>query len=94
MYHRNPMIAPTIAPQMIATSYWRSRNAMAVYTSKAIAPAPAASPSRPSVRFTALVVPTITSNKKRLKSEIPTTPGPRARLRSKPGTTTVCVTPT
>src|SRR5215212_2327766 len=30
LYQRNPMIAPTIAPQITATSYCRSRNAMAV----------------------------------------------------------------
>ncbi len=30
LYQRNPTMAPTIAPQMSATSYWRSRNAMAV----------------------------------------------------------------
>ena len=57
--HRNPTQAPAIVAPSSAVdrSFWR--NAMDAYDSATIITVPAASPSRPSVRFTPFDVPTI-----------------------------------
>src|SRR5580700_1879922 len=76
LYHKNPIDDPTIAPQKIVNSptcgiFGISRYVAKVacpltYVSTVSAPAaitvqPMASPSKPSVRFTALLDPTMTS---------------------------------
>src|ERR1700688_1940072 len=76
LYHRNPIDDPTIAPQKIVNSptcgifgisrYVANVACPLTYVNMVSAPAaitvhPIASPSNPSVRFTALLDPTITS---------------------------------
>src|ERR1700691_3870778 len=76
LYHKNPIAEPTIAPQKIVSSptcgmrgisrYVANVACALTYVSTVSAPAaitvqPIASPSSPSVRFTALLEPTITS---------------------------------
>ncbi len=76
MYHRNPRHAPTIAPHRIASSSAPTTCGISRYFAQSDAPTatassmnekltiavhPLASPSSPSVKFTALLVPAITS---------------------------------
>ena len=56
MYQRNPMHAPAIAAASSANSSWFCRNPIAPNARTTIVTLPAASPSRPSVRFTAFEV--------------------------------------
>ncbi len=56
--HRNPMQAPASAPANSAGSREPWLKAMAAITSMTTMTVPAASPSKPSVRFTALHRPT------------------------------------
>ena len=58
--HRKPMQPPTRQPATIARSHSPVMKVMATYASRTIAAHPAARPSRPSVRLTALVVPATT----------------------------------
>ena len=58
--HKNPMQPPTRHPASIARSYSPVMNVIAMYASSTIAAQPAARPSSPSVRLTALVVPATT----------------------------------
>src|SRR4029077_17082484 len=58
--HRKPMQPPTRQPATIARSYSPVMNVIPIYASSTIAAQPAASPSSPSVRLTALVVPATT----------------------------------
>ena len=59
--HKKPMHAPTRHAASSVRSAWPLvMNVIPMYASSTIAAQPAASPSSPSVRFTALVVPATT----------------------------------
>ena len=62
--HKKPTEAPTKQAERIARPSWPEVIVMAVNARKTIAHDPAASPSRPSVRFTALDAPAMTRKMK------------------------------
>ena len=59
LYRKNPTVAPASARDIHAKSVWPSCNVIAHTAMHAIKEIPAANPSRPSMRFTIFVKPTI-----------------------------------
>ena len=59
LYRKNPTVAPASARDIHAKSVWPSCNVMAQTAIQAMKEIPAAKPSRPSIRFTIFVNPTI-----------------------------------